>query len=199
MPGRRPTCRMKLIVGLGNPGVEYADTRHNVGWRVAEALALRWGAAGWKQKCDAAVAEVRPTGVRAALVRPTTWMNRSGLAVRQLATFWKVEVEDLLVVSDDLALPLGRLRLRAGGSSGGHNGLESVIGEVGSEAFARLRVGIGPGPSGEGQADFVLARFAEVEKPVIAQAIEEAAAAAECWVVRGLSEAMNRFNRPKDE
>jgi PTH1 family peptidyl-tRNA hydrolase len=190
---------MKLIVGLGNPGTDYADTRHNVGWRVAEVLAARWAAGTWKERFDAAVAEARPGGEKVALARPLTWMNRSGLAVRQLMAFWKLAAEDMLVVLDDLALDLGRLRLRASGSAGGHNGLESVIGELGHDGFARLRVGIGPGPGPEDQVDFVLARFGPEEKPLIARAIEEAAAAAECWATQGLSEAMNRFNRPREE
>jgi len=199
MPAGRPVSGMKLIVGLGNPGAEYAETRHNAGWRVAETLASRWGAGGWKEKFDAAVAEAHTGGDKVALARPLTYMNRSGLAVRQLMAFWKVEADAVLVVSDDWNLELGRLRLRGSGSAGGHNGLESVIGELGHDGFARLRVGIGPGPGPEAQVDFVLSRFAKAEEPVIAKAIEEAAAAAECWAKEGLAEAMNRFNQAKEE
>jgi PTH1 family peptidyl-tRNA hydrolase len=186
---------MKLIVGLGNPGARYAETRHNVGWRVAEELAHRAQAEpSWKEKFEALVAETRRGSEKVVLARPVTFMNLSGLAVRHLVDFWKVANEDLLVVSDDLALELGRIRVRASGSGGGHNGLESVIVHLGSEAFPRLRVGIGPGPVAEEQADFVLAPFAEAEQPVIAEAITRAADAAECWTTEGLEAAMNRFN-----
>jgi PTH1 family peptidyl-tRNA hydrolase len=185
---------MKLIVGLGNPGARYAETRHNVGWRVAEELARRAEAGPWKEKFEARVTEARRGGEKVVVAQPLTYMNRSGIAVRQLMDFWKVGSEDLLVVMDDLALELGRIRLRSEGSDGGHNGLESVIAHLGSEAFARLRVGIGPGPAAEEQADFVLAPFAEAEQPVIAEAITRAADAAECWATEGLEAAMNRFN-----
>jgi PTH1 family peptidyl-tRNA hydrolase len=189
---------MKLIVGLGNPGSQYADTRHNVGWRVIERLACRAGVASWREKFDATVAETQGAGGKVVLARPLTWMNRSGLAVRQMADFWKLEGEDLLVVLDDMALDLGRVRLRPDGSAGGHNGLESVITELGHDRFPRLRVGIGPAPGPEGHADFVLSPFREEERPVIAEVIEQAADAAGCWVSEGLQEAMNRYNRPRD-
>jgi len=185
---------MKVIVGLGNPGARYAETRHNVGWRVAEQLAGRAGAGPWKEKFAARVTEVRRGGEKVVLAQPLTYMNRSGIAVRLLVDFWKVANTDLLVVMDDLALELGRIRLRSGGSDGGHNGLESVIAYLGSEAFPRLRVGIGPGPGADEQADFVLAPFTEAEQPVIAEAITRAADAAECWTTEGLEAAMNRFN-----
>jgi len=185
---------MKLIVGLGNPGARYAETRHNVGWRVAEELAGRTGAGPWKEKFGARVTEARRGGEKVVVAQPLTYMNRSGIAVRLVVDFWKVANTDLLVVMDDLALELGRIRLRSGGSDGGHNGLESVIAHLGSEAFPRLRVGIGPGPVAEEQADFVLAPFAEAERPVIAEAITRAADAAECWTTEGLEAAMNRFN-----
>jgi PTH1 family peptidyl-tRNA hydrolase len=197
---------MKLIVGLGNPGSRYAATRHNMGWRVAEALAVRMGADSWREKLDAAVAETLWHGRKVILARPLTFMNLSGLAVRQLADFWKVETRDILVVSDDLALEAGRIRLRPRGSDGGHNGLESVIAHLGTEEFARLRVGIGPAPPAAEHAAFVLSEPAASEKPALAEAIERAADAAECWITHGLAEAMNRFNlpagqagRPKDD
>ena len=185
---------MKLIVGLGNPGERYAATRHNVGWRLAETLADRWGAGPWKEKPDAAVAEIRRGGEKIVLARPLTYMNLSGQAVRRLTDFWQAAPEDLLVMLDDLALELGRVRLRAGGSAGGHNGLESVIAHLGTEAFPRLRVGIGPGPAPEAQADFVLTPFTETERPVIEEAIGRAADAVECWMSDGLEAAMNRCN-----
>lgn len=185
---------MKLIVGLGNPGPEYAATRHNVGWRVAEGLAVRAGGAGWREKFDAAVAEVRLADEKVALARPLTYMNRSGLAVRPMLDFWKVESGDLLIVLDDMYLDAGRLRLRPDGSAGGHNGLASIIQALGHDRFPRLRVGIGPAPRVEHHADFVLSPFTKAEKPLVDEAIIQAADACECWIRYGLSEAMNRFN-----
>ena len=204
---------MKLIVGLGNPGSRYAATRHNMGWRVAQVLAARAGADSWREKLEAAVAEALWHDQKVVLARPLTFMNRSGLAVRPLVDFWKMETKDLLVVSDDLALEAGRIRLRPRGSDGGHNGLESVIAHLGTEEFARLRVGIGPASPGRSpatpgrspapppaeHAEFVLSELAAAERPIVAEAIERAADAAECWITHGLQEAMNRFNRPKDE
>jgi PTH1 family peptidyl-tRNA hydrolase len=190
---------MKLIVGLGNPGSRYAATRHNMGWRVAQVLAARAGADSWREKLEAAVAEALWHDQKVVLARPLTFMNLSGLAVRQLVDFWKMETKDLLVVSDDLALEAGRIRLRPGGSDGGHNGLESVIAHLGTETFGRLRVGIGPAPPPAEHAGFVLSEFTAAERPRVAEAIERAADAAECWITHGLQEAMNRFNRPRDE
>jgi len=190
---------MKLIVGLGNPGSRYAATRHNVGWRVAQVLAARMGADSWREKLEAAVAEALWHDQKVVLARPLTFMNLSGLAVRPLVDFWKVETRDLLVVSDDLALEAGRIRLRPRGSDGGHHGLESVIAHLGTEEFARLRVGIGPAPPPPEHAAFVLSEFAAAERPIVAEAIERAADSAECWITQGLQEAMNRFNRPKDD
>jgi len=189
---------MKLIVGLGNPGPRYAATRHNVGWRVAEELARRAGARAWKEKFEAAVAESRRYDQKVVLARPLTFMNESGRSVRHLMDFWKVEPEDLLVVLDCLAIDIGRIRLRPEGSDGGHKGLASVIAHVGHERFARLRVGVGPAPLPEAHADFVLAPFAEEEQPIIREAILWAADAAECWIVNGPDEAMNRFNRASE-
>jgi PTH1 family peptidyl-tRNA hydrolase len=185
---------MKLIVGLGNPGPEYAGTRHNVGWRVAEDLAARAGGAGWREKFDAAIAEVRLADEKVALARPLTYMNRSGLAVRQMTDFWKVESAELLIVLDDMALDVGRLRLRADGSPGGHNGLGSIIQALGHDRFPRLRIGIGPGPRVEQHAAFVLSPFTKAEKAAIDDAVILASNACECWIRYGLSEAMNRFN-----
>jgi PTH1 family peptidyl-tRNA hydrolase len=133
------------------------------------------------------------------LARPLTYMNLSGQAVRELVDFWKVEQEDLLVVVDDFALDLGRIRLRAEGSAGGHNGLESIIAHLGREQFARIRVGIGPMPKGVDQAAYVLSEFPASERPVLEEVIDRAADAAECWILMGLQEAMSRFNRPKDD
>jgi len=190
---------MKLIVGLGNPGPRYAATRHNAGWRVLEALAARAGVSAWREKFETLLAEARRGSEKVVLARPLTFMNLSGQAVRELVDFWKVEMPDLLVVVDDFALDLGRIRLRPEGSAGGHNGLLSIVAHLGHEQFARLRVGIGPMPKGVDQAAFVLSEFAASERPLIEEAVDHAADAAECWVNNGLQEAMNRFNRPKDK
>ena len=190
---------MKLIVGLGNPGPLYAATRHNAGWRVVEALGERAGVAAWREKFQALLAEARWGGERVVLARPVTYMNLSGQAVRELVDFWKVESTGLLVVVDDLALDVGRIRLRPDGSAGGHNGLESIIAHLGHEQFARIRVGIGPMPRGADQAAFVLSEFAAAERPLAEEAIGRAADAAQCWIALGLQEAMNRFNRTKED
>jgi PTH1 family peptidyl-tRNA hydrolase len=190
---------MKLIVGLGNPGPRYAATRHNAGWRVAEALAARAGAGAWREKFETLLAETRWGSARVVLARPVTYMNLSGQSVRELVDFWKVERGDLLVVVDDLALDVGRIRLRPEGSAGGHNGLESIIAHLGHEQFARVRVGIGPMPPGADQAAFVLSEFSASERPVLEESIGRAADTAECWITKGLQEAMNRFNRPKED
>ena len=185
---------MKLIVGLGNPEARYAETRHNIGWRIADELADRVGAGPWKQKFDADVAETLLDRRKVVLARPLTYMNRSGAAVRQLVDFWKVENEDLLVLVDDLNLELGRIRIRGSGSDGGHNGLASVIEHLGHEAFSRLRVGVGPAPDAEQHAEFVLSPFTKEERPAVAEAVARAADAVECWITEGLEAAMNRFN-----
>jgi PTH1 family peptidyl-tRNA hydrolase len=185
---------MKLIVGLGNPGPKYAGTRHNVGWRVAEALAQRAGLTAWREKFEAHLAEGRLAGTKVVLARPVTYMNESGRSVRPMVDFWKLGPADLLVVLDDMALDVGRIRLRASGSAGSHNGLESIIRHLGHERFARLRVGIGAPPSPEAGADYVLSRFAEDERPAIADAVARAAAAAETWIRSGPEAAMNQFN-----
>ncbi|MCX5683941.1 MAG: aminoacyl-tRNA hydrolase [Planctomycetota bacterium] len=190
---------MKLIVGLGNPGLRYAATRHNAGWRVAEALAARAGATGWREKFEALLVEARRGDEKVVLARPVTYMNLSGQSVREMFDFWKVELSDLLVIVDDLALDLGRIRLRPEGSAGGHNGLESIIAHLGSEQFARVRVGMGPMPKGVDQAAFVLSEFSASERPIIEEAVDRAADAAECWICNGLQEAMNRFNRSKED
>jgi len=185
---------MHLIVGLGNPGPEYAETRHNVGWRVAERLAERVGAQRWRERFEALLIQTRLAGRPVVLARPLTYMNESGRAVRRLVEFWKVEADRILVVVDDLALDLGRLRLRPGGSAGGHKGLASVAEHLGHEAYPRLRVGIGPLPDGWDGADFVLGRFTETERPVVERAVQRAADAAEVWLAEGIETAMNRFN-----
>ncbi|HVP39721.1 MAG TPA: aminoacyl-tRNA hydrolase [Candidatus Saccharimonadales bacterium] len=183
---------MKWILGLGNPGRQYQATRHNLGWQVVERLRRELGATP-----SGGNLVVRRYWARAedlTLLLPQTYMNRSGQAVAEVRRAETLEPADLLVVADDLHLPLGRARLRGGGGSGGHKGLESVQEELGTDAFARLRLGVGrPDDSGEFR-DFVLDGFEEDEEPVVAEMIERAGEACLAWVREGLTAAMNRFN-----
>lgn len=191
-------ARTKLVVGLGNPGAEYAGTRHNIGFAVVEQVASRYeGSFKRKLRFSAAVAEAVVGGSKTVLAKPQTFMNRSGLAVASLVGWLKVAPAELLVVVDDADLPLGQLRLREAGGSGGHNGLRSIIEALGgSEEFARLRVGIGrTGPVGADISNHVLGRFAPAEREAAAQAVDVAAEAVECCLKEGLTAAMNRFNR----
>jgi len=184
---------VKLIVGLGNPGREYEHTRHNVGFQVAEELARRYRVtlkahAKWKARA----AKVSEIGDGVLLAEPTTFMNLSGWAVREIAAFHKLAPSDVLVVVDDADLPLGRLRMRTGGSAGGHNGLKSIIQELGTVEFPRLRVGVGR-QAGE-LKNHVLGRFSEDEKAHIDAAVKRAADAAELFARENILAAMNRYN-----
>jgi peptidyl-tRNA hydrolase, PTH1 family len=187
-----------MVVGLGNPGREYAGTRHNVGFAVLDRLAGRYGCSFRNRwKFSAGVAEFTFNGEKVALVKPQTYMNRSGVAVAALLRWRKITPAELIVVADDADLPLGQIRLRAAGGSGGHNGLRSVIESLGGdEGFARLRVGIGrQGPVGADITGHVLGEFSAQEREAAAEAIEQAADAVECCVKEGLTPAMNQFNR----
>jgi peptidyl-tRNA hydrolase, PTH1 family len=187
---------LHLIVGLGNPGPKYAGTRHNVGFRMVEELAGRWQAA-WKleKKFQASVASVERDGRSVLLVRPQTFMNDSGETVGALTTFYRVPLKRLLVAVDDADLPLGELRLRASGSSGGHHGLESIEQHAGSREFARLRIGIGRTADGRREiTGHVLGTFASTESVLVEKVLAAAAAQADCWLENGIEMAMNRFN-----
>jgi len=184
---------LKLIVGLGNPGRDYEHTRHNVGFQVAEELARRYRVTLKNQaKWKARTAKIAEMGDGVLLAEPTTFMNLSGWAVRELASFHKLAPPDLLIVYDDADLPLGRLRLRASGSAGGHNGLKSIIQELGTSEFPRLRVGVGR--QGGGLRHHVLGRFDSDEKPQIDAAVKRAADAAEVFVRENILAAMNQYN-----
>lgn len=184
---------MKIVVGLGNPGRQYEGTRHNVGWMVLDRIAERAGWTGHARARDAAASVYgRYRGLDLMLVKPTTYMNLSGVAVRKVLARQRAPLDDLLVVVDDFALPLGRLRLRERGSAGTHNGLRSIIGELGSQDFARLRVGIGE-PS-RAAKDHVLSRFADAENEVVNEVLEAAADAVEDWARYGPARAANRWN-----
>jgi PTH1 family peptidyl-tRNA hydrolase len=192
---------VKLIVGLGNPGPSYAKTRHNVGFMVVDQLLERHAkGAVPKARFQALTAEAEVKGERAILVKPTTFMNRSGLSVGEAIRFFKLDaVQDLLVVVDDLYLPVGKIRLKPGGGTGGHNGLDDIHRALGRDDYPRLGVGVGVGPSGGRppmieQADFVLSRFTQEEQVDLAPAISRAADAAETFVSRGLDAAMNAYN-----
>lgn len=186
---------MKLIVGLGNPGRRYRDTRHNVGFAVVDALAGRHGASFEGAPGEAMMARARALGPGGTLlVKPLTFMNLSGFAVFEVARYFRVELADILVVADDVALPLGRLRARPRGSDGGHKGFRSIIAQFGSQDFPRVRVGVGRGDPRRDLADHVLAGFDADERPVIEAAIDRAADAGELFVSDGIEAVMNRFN-----
>lgn len=187
---------MKLIVGLGNPGRRYQGTRHNAGFAVADELARRQGVVFEASPAEALVARARSLGAGGTLiVKPLAFMNLSGYPVGDVARYFRIAIEDLLVLADDVNLPLGRLRTRARGSDGGHKGLRSIIEQLGTQAFARLRVGVGRGDDRRDLADHVLARFDADERPEIDQAIARAADAAEMFVTLGVEPVMNAFNK----
>ncbi|HEX7088447.1 MAG TPA: aminoacyl-tRNA hydrolase [Vicinamibacterales bacterium] len=181
------------MVGLGNPGPEYAGTRHNVGFRVIDLLAERAGVRCDRELLGALVGRTYGA-VPLLLAKPLTFMNLSGRAVQALAHYHKVPLGDLLIVTDDAALPLGRLRARPGGSSGGHNGLKSVAQQLGTDAFPRLRIGIGRGDGRRDLADHVLSRFEPAEQAEVDAAIARAADAVEVFAADGIAAVMNRFN-----
>ncbi len=184
---------MKIVVGLGNPGREYDQTRHNVGWMVLDRLAERAGWTGHARARDAAASvHGRYDGLDLMFVKPTTFMNLSGVAVRKVLARQRAPLGELLVVVDDFDLPLGRLRLRAEGSAGTHNGLRSIVGELGTQKFARLRVGIGE-PS-RAAIDHVLSRFTAPERKVLDEVLDAAADAVVDWAREGSARAANRWN-----
>jgi len=186
---------VKLVAGLGNPGRNYQGTRHNVGFAVADELARRGEVQFEHGRANALTAKVGVGANALLIVKPLTMMNLSGEAVAGVAHFFKIDSSDLLVVADDVNLPLGRLRLRIGGSAGGHNGFRSIIQCLGSDAFPRLRVGVGRGDPRRDLADHVLARFDPDEGEDVQQAVARAADAAEAFLAEGIEAAMNRFNR----
>lgn len=184
-----------LVVGLGNPGRDYAATRHNVGFRAVDALAERLGVKISRVRFNAYTEIATVSDRRVLLMKPTTFMNNSGQAVRQAARYYAIAPEHILVVSDDISLEPGRLRVRAEGSAGGHNGLKSIIAELGSQQFPRVRIGVGAKPHPDYDlADWVLSRFSPEEEKIVADAIERASRAVEVVLADGVSAAAAKFN-----
>lgn len=194
---RKPVQRMKpdkIIVGLGNPGSRYKGTRHNVGFMTLAVLAKRFGSGRPINQFRSETLEAKIDTVHLLLVSPLTYMNESGSAAAAVLKFYKKTPDDLLVICDDVDLAPGKIRVREEGGSGGQKGLADIIQKLGTKDFARLRVGIGRPPGSMDTADYVLSNFGAGERSVMTEAIERAADAAECWIERGTTEAMNRFN-----
>lgn len=189
---------MKMFAGLGNPGTEYAATRHNVGFMLADALAARWGAASWRLKQDALVAEARLGVEKILLVKPLTYMNESGRAVGPLLSWYKLAPSDLIVAHDDIDLPVGTIRLRKKGSAGGHNGMKSILYHVKDENFPRVRIGVGhPAHEHDQVVRHVLSPFSAEDAQKIREAIEYLLPAVECIIAEGVDLAMNKYNPKK--
>ncbi|MFQ5734789.1 MAG: aminoacyl-tRNA hydrolase [Planctomycetaceae bacterium] len=187
---------MKLVVGLGNPGDRYRNTRHNVGFEVVAELSRRHDADKPRQKHDAEIAEIFFNTEKVLLMAPLTYMNESGRSVAGCVSFYDLPLDDLLVVCDDLNLDSARLRLRTSGSFGGQKGLQDVIRRLGTESFARLRIGIGRPPGRMSSSDYVLGRFSKQERAEIDDAVQRAADGVELWLKEGVEAAMNAVNAP---
>ncbi len=187
---------MKLVIGLGNPGKQYSNTRHNIGWRVVEHLALHLDAGTPKknEKFKAAMAETIIEGEKILLAIPQTFMNLSGESVRALTTFYKIPVDSILVVHDEMDFSVGKLQFAAGGGDAGHNGVRSIIDELGTEQFARLRIGIGRPKPPIAKDDYVLEAFGDNEEPQIELVVEKSSEAIYDWITKGLTKTMNSWN-----
>jgi len=187
-------AEVRLVVGLGNPGPEYAETRHNLGFKVIEALEDALGIEVKQRKFNARIGEGLQAGVKVILMKPWKFMNRSGESVAAAAGFYKLDLRDLMVVVDDRALEVGAIRIRAKGSAGGHNGLADIIEKLGTDEFARCRIGIGR--SGQQDAvDFVLDEPPRADRALLAEAVDRARDAVLCWIEHGIDKAMTMFNR----
>ncbi len=185
---------MKLLVGLGNPGHVYQDTRHNIGFEVLELLAKRAGSPTRRPRFQGETAQATIRGTPVLLLWPLTWMNLSGSAVLAARDFYKIADSDMIVVCDDFNLPLDTVRLRPAGSAGGQNGLADVLARLGTTTIPRLSLGIGPVPAGWKSADFVLGKFPKADRDRVGVVLERAADAAEEWVALGIQAAMNKYN-----
>lgn len=185
---------MKLIVGLGNPGMQYAATRHNIGFEVIDSIADTYNISVIKNKYKALIGEGILAGEKVILMKPQTFMNLSGEAVKSCMDFHKIAIQDLIVIYDDISLEVGQLRLRETGSAGGHNGIKNIIMHMGTQEFNRVRVGVGEKPAGWDLAQYVLGRFSPEELKVIAPQTVEAAKAVEVIISQGMQKAMNHYN-----
>ena len=188
---------MKIIAGLGNPGAEYAHTKHNVGFMLVDALAEELGLDAWREKFNALVAEGRIGAEKVLLVKPLTYMNESGRALAPLLDWYKLAPEELIVVHDDMDIAVGTIRLRRKGSAGGHNGIKSLLAHIGSQEFSRVRIGIGRPLPGWTVVRHVLAPFSAEDAPKVHEAISYLLPAVECIVTDGIDMAMNRYNPRK--
>jgi len=185
---------MKLVVGLGNPGKKYDGTRHNVGYVVIDSLAAGPDVGGFSERFDADIAEWRSDDDKILLMKPLTFMNLSGRAVRQAVDFYQIELVDVLVVCDDMSLPLGKLRFRARGTHGGHNGLRDIQQHLGTNEYSRLRVGVDVPGQERDAVDHVLGKFKPSEKPIIQDAIQLSVQGVAMWVKQGIQKCMNQYN-----
>lgn len=186
---------MYIIVGLGNPGKEYANTRHNIGFDVIDRLAEKEDIAVLEKKHKAIIGKGYIAGQKCILAKPQTYMNLSGESVRELVDYYKIEEEtELIVISDDISLDVGRLRIRKKGSAGGHNGLKNIIASLGHDTFVRIKMGVGEKPKGYDLADYVLGHFSQAERKIMDEAADKAAEAISAIIQDGPDAAMNRFN-----
>ena len=185
---------MKAIIGLGNPGMKYAGTRHNIGFDAVTAIADKYNLSINNKKFKGVYADGHIAGEKVLLVQPQTFMNLSGECVREVADFYKLNPDEIIIICDDINLDVGRLRIRKKGSAGGHNGLKNIIAHLGTEEFPRIRVGVGEKTEGWDLADYVLARFDKDSEPVIREALANVVGAVETWISEGIDAAMNRFN-----
>lgn len=185
---------MHAVVCLGNPGLEYARTRHNVGFFVADHLAARHGLELSRRRMRAVFGRGKVAGQDTLIIKPQTFMNDSGDAARRIVQFFNVSQQDFIVVYDDIALELGTLRIRRSGSDAGHKGLRSIIAHLGTPDIARLRMGVGQAPEGMNPRDWVLSDFKPGERETVEDMVARAAEAVECWIAEGLETAMNRYN-----
>jgi PTH1 family peptidyl-tRNA hydrolase len=190
---------MYVIIGLGNPGKEYAETKHNVGFRVIDKLADKYNIDVTKFKQRAFTGDGMINGKKVQLVKPQTYMNLSGESVKEVMSFYKVPIENMIVIFDDISLPISMIRIREKGSAGGHNGIKNIIAHMGTDVFSRIKVGIGEKPNGWDLADYVLAKFSKDEAPLIETGIDKAAEAVELILSSGVKDAMNNFNKKVKE
>lgn len=189
---------MFLIVGLGNPTLQYEGTRHNVGFDVIDLLADKYNITVETRKGRAYIGKGMMEGKKVILAKPQTYMNLSGESVRSLVDYYKLDCEDIIVICDDINLDVGQLRVRKKGSAGGHNGIKNIIAQLRTEEFTRIRIGVGEKPENWDLADYVLGRFSREEEPVMREALQRTSKACECIITEGIEAAMNQYNRRRN-